>query len=127
MKKALADRIEQRARSAFPGGAITRAQVLEYGDDPEVELAQAAMRVFFEWAGRSEGGKADPQTVHAFVTANSTVLGTLRAELPRVIRWVEFPPENPAGRPALMACPTGLPTADQGLRRRIKNRRTSLP
>jgi RNAse (barnase) inhibitor barstar len=104
MKKALADRIEQRVRSAFPGGAITRVQVLEYGDDPEVEPAQAAMRVFFEWAGRSEGGKADPQTVHAFVTANSTVLGTLRAELPRVIRWVEFRPENLAGE----AGPHGL-------------------
>ncbi len=104
MKKALADRIEQRVRSAFPDGAIARVQVLEYGDDPEVEPGQAAMRVFFEWAGRSEGSKADPQTVHTFVTANGTALGTLRDELPRVIRWVEFRPESPAGA----ASPHGL-------------------
>jgi hypothetical protein len=35
--------------------------VLQYGDDPEVEPGQAAMRVFFDWPGRSEGGKADPK------------------------------------------------------------------
>jgi len=104
MKEGLADRIEQRVRSAFPDGAITGVQILEHGDDPEVEPAQAAMRVFFEWAGRSQGRTASPQTVHAFVTANATALETLRDDLPRVIRWVEFRPESPAGA----ASPQGL-------------------
>ena len=104
MKRALADLFEQRVRSAFPDDAITRVQILEYGDDPEVEPAQAAMRVFFEWAGRSQGRTASPQTVHAFVTANATALETLRDDLPRVIRWVEFRPESPAGA----ANPRGL-------------------
>ena len=104
MKEGLADRIEQRVRSAFPDGAITGVQILEHGDDPEVEPAQAAMRVFFEWAGRSQGRTASPQTVHAFVTANATALETLRDDLPRVIRWVEFRPESPAGA----ASPRGL-------------------
>jgi len=37
MDKAAADRIEHQLRPAFPEGAITRVQVLQYGDDPEVE------------------------------------------------------------------------------------------
>jgi hypothetical protein len=91
------DRIEQQIRSAFPEGAIARVQVLQHGDDPEVEPGQTALRVFFDWPGRSEGKKADPKTVHAFVVANDAALDMLRYELPRAIRWVEFCPESPAG------------------------------
>jgi hypothetical protein len=97
MDKAATDRIKQQVSAAFPEGVITRVQVLQYGDDPEVEPAQAAMRVFFDWPGRSEDKKADPKTVHAFCVANATALDLLRDELPRVIRWVEFRPESPAG------------------------------
>jgi len=63
MDKVVTDRIERQVRSAFPDGAIARVQVLQYGDDPEVEPGQTAMRVFFDWPGRSEGRKADPKTV----------------------------------------------------------------
>lgn len=94
MDKALTDRIEQQVRQAFPEGAIVRAQVLQYGDDPEVEPGRAAMRVFFEWPGRSEGGQASPGTVHQFCTANAAALGVLRDELPLAIGWVEFRPEG---------------------------------
>ena len=73
--------------------------MLQYGDDPEVEPGQAAVRVLFNWPGRSEGGKASPETVHRFVTANAAALGVLRDGLPRVIGWVEFRPEGEA-RPA---------------------------
>jgi hypothetical protein len=37
MEKTAAGRIEEQLRSAFPEGAIERVQVLEYGDDPQVE------------------------------------------------------------------------------------------
>jgi hypothetical protein len=97
MDKALTDRIEQQVRQAFPEGAIARVQVLQYGDDPEVEPGQAAVRAFFDWPGRSEGGRADPKTVHRFVTASAAALGVLRDELPRVIGWAEFRPEGQAG------------------------------
>jgi hypothetical protein len=97
MDKAVTDRIEQQVRRALPEGAIARVQVLQYGDDPEVEPGQAAMRVFFDWPGRSEGGQADPKTVHRFVTANAAALDVLRDGLPRVIGWVEFRPEDQAG------------------------------
>ena len=96
MDKALSDRIEQQVRQAFPEGAIARVQLLQYGDDPEVEPGQAAVRVFFDWPGRSEGGKAGPQTVHRFVTANAAALGVLGDGLPGVIGWVEFRPEGEA-------------------------------
>ena len=99
MDKAMTDRIEQQVRRAFPDGAITRVQVQQYGDDPEVEPGQAAVRAFFDWPGRSEGGQADPRTVHRFVTAHAAALGVLRAGLPRVIGWAEFRPEGEA-RPA---------------------------
>jgi hypothetical protein len=105
MEKAATDRIEQQVRSAFPEGVIARVQMLQYGDDPEVEPGQTAMRVFFDWPGRSEGRKADPKTVHAFVVANDAALSVLGDELvPRVIRWAEFRPESPAGA----ASPHGL-------------------
>lgn len=111
MDKAVTDRIEQQVSAAFPEGAIRRIQVLQYGDDPEVEPGQAAMRVFFEWPGRSEDKKADPKTVHAFCVTNATALDMLREELPRVIRWVEFCPESPA-----------RPTSPHGLSYRITDR-----
>ena len=37
MEKVATDRIEQQVRSAFPEGAIAQVQVLQHGDDPEVE------------------------------------------------------------------------------------------
>ena len=97
MDKTVADRIVQQVRSAFPDGALPRVRVLQYGDDPEVEPGQTAMRVFFDWPGRSEGSKAGPQTVHAFVTANRAALGLLGDELLPVIAWVEFCPDSPRG------------------------------
>jgi hypothetical protein len=97
MDEAMITRIEQQVRQAFPEGAIARVRVLQYGDDPEVEPGQAAMRVFFGWPGRSAGGLTDPKTVHQFVTANDAAFDMLRDELPRVIGWVEFRPEGGAG------------------------------
>jgi hypothetical protein len=104
MENAVTERIERQVRSAFPDGAIARVQVLQYGDDPEIEPGQTAIRVFFDWPGRSDGKQANPKTVHAFVIANSAALDVLRDELPSVIRWVEFRPESPAGA----ASPHGL-------------------
>ena len=97
MDEAMTTRIEQQVRQAFPEGAIARVQVLQYGDDPQVEPGQAAMRVFFDWPGRSAAGQAGSKTVHRFVTANAAALERLRDELPRVIRWAEFRPEGQAG------------------------------
>jgi hypothetical protein len=96
MDKAATERIEQQVRLAFPDGAIARVRVLQYGDDPEGEPGQAAVRAFFDWPGRADGGQADPKTVHRFVTAHAAALGALRDQLPSVIGWAEFRPEGEA-------------------------------
>jgi hypothetical protein len=51
MDQTVTDRIEERVKSAFPAGAIERVQVLEYGDDPEVEPGETAVRAFISRAG----------------------------------------------------------------------------
>lgn len=56
--------------------------MLKYGDDPEVEPEKTAIRVFFDWPGRTEGKRANPKTVHAFVNANGAAIEKLGDELP---------------------------------------------
>ena len=116
MDKAATDRIEQQVRQAFPESAIAQVQVLHYGDDPEVEPGQAAVRVFFTWPGQAEGGQASPRTVHQFCNANAAALGVLRDGLPDVIGWAEFRPAGEA-RPARAG----------GLSYRIANRGQAAP
>jgi hypothetical protein len=106
------DSFEEQLWSAFPAGAITRVQVVQYGDDPEVEPDKAAFRVFFDWPGRTEGKKADPKTVHTFVNANGATIDKLGGELPSFIGWVELRPEGLSGT-----------SRDDGLAFRIGGRR----
>ena len=61
MDKAATDRIEQQVRLAFPEGAIARVQVLQYGDDPEVEPGQAAVRAFFDWPAGPKAARPIPR------------------------------------------------------------------
>jgi hypothetical protein len=110
------DGFEEQLRSAFPAGAITRVQVLEFGDDPEVEPEKTAVRVFFDWPGRTEGKKADPKTVHGFVNANGAAIIRLGGELPSHIGWVELRPEDLSGT-----------SRDDGLAFRIGGRRGPGP
>jgi hypothetical protein len=106
MEKAASDRIEEQVRSAFPEGAIERVQVLQYGDDPEVEPGETALRIFIDRADRPEGKEADDETMHAFQEANRAVIKKLRDDLPRFIGWVEFRPDRP-DRPGGPARPHG--------------------
>ena len=99
MDQTVTDRIEERVKSAFPAGAIERVQVLEYGDDPEVEPGETAVRAFIARAGRPEGEEADKETVTAFEEANRPVIMKIRDELPRFIGWIEFLPDRPSGAP----------------------------
>ena len=54
MDKALADSVVAQFRSAFPDGAFTQIDVLGYGDDPDVEPGQTAIRAFVDRAGRHQ-------------------------------------------------------------------------
>ena len=97
MGKAGTDRIEEQVRAIFPADAIARVQVLEYGDDPEVEPGETAIRVFINRAGRPEGKEADAEIVEAFKEANHSVIKKARDGLPPFIGWVEFRADRPDG------------------------------
>src|SRR5580692_7831512 len=84
--------VEKHLRSVFPDGAISRVQVLEYGDDPAVEPGDVAVRVFLP---RPEGGEADEEIVGSFEKANRERLRKLNDELPRFVAWVEFQADSP--------------------------------
>jgi hypothetical protein len=95
MGKGVTDRIEEQVRSFFPADAIARVQVLEYGDDPEVEPGETAIRVFISRAGRPEGKEANEEIVEAFKETNHAVIKKVRDGLPRFIGWVEFHADGP--------------------------------
>jgi hypothetical protein len=97
MAKSGAARIEKHVRSAFPDDAITRVQVLEYGDDPEVEPGDLAIRVFFPRPDRPEGEETDEDIVESFEKANREHLKKLRERLPNFVAWLEFEPDRPDG------------------------------
>ena len=82
MGKGVTDRIEEQVRSFFPAAAIARVQVLEYGDEPEVEPGETAIRVFISRAGRPEGKEANEEIVEAFKEANHAVIKKVRDGLP---------------------------------------------
>jgi hypothetical protein len=90
-------RIEKHVRSVFPDGAITRVQVLEYGDDPAVEPGDLAIRVFFPRPDQAEGEEAGADSVESFEKANREHLKELREGLPRFVSWLEFEPDHPDG------------------------------
>lgn len=95
MDKAEADRIEGQVRSVFPGGAIERVQVLGYGDDPEVEPGETAIRVLIA-SGPPEDEEAAGENLRDFHEANRAAIKRLRNDLPRFIGWIEFRPDRPA-------------------------------
>jgi hypothetical protein len=97
MGQTATDRIEEQLGSAFPAGAIERVQVLEYGDDPEVEPGETAIRIFISRAGRPEGKEADEEIVEAFKEANGAAIKKVRDALPRFIQWIEILPDRPSG------------------------------
>ena len=82
-------------RSVLPEGAIERVQVLEYGDDPEVEPGETAIRVLIA-SGPPEDEDAAGENLRDFHEANRAAIKRLRPDLPRFIGWIEFRPDRPA-------------------------------
>jgi hypothetical protein len=89
--------VEKHVRSVFPDGAISRVQVLEYGDDPAVEPGDVAVRVFFPRPDLPEGEEADEEIVGSFEKANREHIKKLNDGLPRFITWLEFEPDRDGG------------------------------
>jgi hypothetical protein len=117
MDKAVADCVEAQLRSAFPEGTFTQLDVLEYGDDPDVEPGETAIRAFVDRAGHpAETFQDDEKVMRAFEAANSQVITKLHRDGEfRSIAWVQFIPDT-ADRRAPGAVLWGFPSTFLGMR-----------
>jgi hypothetical protein len=96
----VSDSIEQQLRSVFPEGTFTQVDVLRYGDDPDVEPGETAIRAFVDRAGHPAETWEDDETVmRAFEKANSQAITWLHrdGQLPS-IAWIQAIPDTPARR-----------------------------
>jgi Arc/MetJ-type ribon-helix-helix transcriptional regulator len=86
--------IDQEARARFPGTAVRRAVLLQYGDDPEIGPGDLWVRVLLD----ADGPEDYEPTLTALRIANSTAIeqfaGYLAEKLPE-IRLVEYTFSNP--------------------------------
>jgi hypothetical protein len=90
----LNEQISQLARNRFAGSAVPRVEILQHGDDPEVEPGQLLVRVFVSGpeGRRPDGTDADALIIEEFDhTQREAVLG-FRQDLRTVpqVAWVEF-------------------------------------
>lgn len=88
MEQAAAGQVEEQVRSAFPAGAIQEVRVLGYGDDPEIEPGQSAVRIVVDHTPRPEV-ESGPEALHRFRRDNADAVNRLRHDLP-FIGWIEF-------------------------------------
>jgi hypothetical protein len=84
MERAALDRIERKieeeVKTRFPGDAVQRVTLLQYGDDPVVEPGELAVRVFIKSAAGPEG---DERSLGAFERDHRSAIKELRDELSR--------------------------------------------
>jgi len=82
MERAALDHIQQKiedeVKERFPGCAVQRVAVLQYGDDPVIEPGEFAVLVFIETAG---GRKAEEQALDDFHNANRAAIEQFREDL----------------------------------------------
>src|ERR1700761_6270816 len=117
MDQAISDSVAAQLRSAFPAGAFTQVDVLRYGDDPDVEPGETAIRAFVDRAGHPAGTfEDDEQVIRAFADANSEAITWLHRDghLPS-IAWVQLIPDTPERRTS-DAVMWGFPSMFFGLR-----------
>jgi hypothetical protein len=115
--KKVSDSVAAQLRSAFPEGTFTQVDVLEYGDDPDVEPGETAIRAFVDRAGHpAETFQDDENVMRAFEEANSQAITKLHrdVDLP-AIAWVQLIPDT-AARRAPGAVLWGFPSTFLGLR-----------
>ena len=117
MDETVPDSVEKHFRSLFPAGTFTRVDVLGYGDDPDVEPGETAIRAFVDRAGHSaEGWEDDEKVMLAFEQAHRQTTTKLdHAGLRPSVAWVHFIPDTPARR-AERGPLCGFPSMIHGLR-----------
>jgi hypothetical protein len=98
--KSVSGSLERQLRSAFTEGSLTQVDVLGYGDDPDVEPGETAIRAFVDRAGHpARSIQDDEHVLQAFEQANRPGIRKLAHDdrLPAVA-WVQFIPDTPARR-----------------------------
>ena len=94
---ALGREIEDEAKIRFPGGAVSRVRLLQYGDDPEVEPGDLWVRVI----PTADGPEDRQRSVDAFVDTHGAAIDqfvSYLAEKLCQIRIVEFTFDVPVNR-----------------------------
>jgi hypothetical protein len=117
MDKAPSDSVVAQFRSAFPDGTFTQVDVLDYGDDPDVEPGETAIRAFVDRGGRpAETFQDDEEVMRAFEEAHRQAITWLHrdGQLPS-IAWVQLIPDTPDRR-APGAVLWGFPSMFFGMR-----------
>ena len=117
MDKASADSVAAQFRSTFPDGAFTQIDVLGYGEDPDVEPGETAIRAFVDRAGRpAETFRDDEEVIRAFEEAHRQAITWLHRDgrLPS-IAWIQLIPDTPDRR-ARGAVLWGFPSMFFGMR-----------
>ncbi len=117
MDKPVSDSLERHFRSIFPAGTFTRVDVLGYGDDPDVEPGETAIRAFVDRASHlAEGFEDDEKVLQAFEQAHRQKTKKLdQAGLLPSVAWVHFIPDTLARR-AQRGALYGFPSMLHGLR-----------
>lgn len=117
MDRAVSDSVEKHLRSLFPAGTFTRVDVLGYGDDPDVEPGETAVRAFVDRAGHpAESWEDDEKVLQAFEKAHGQVTKKLHhARMLPSVAWVHFIPDTPA-RQAQRGTLYGFPSMLHGMR-----------
>jgi hypothetical protein len=115
--KAISDSLAAKLRSAFPEGAFTQVDVLGYGDDPDVEPGETAIRAFVDRGGQPAATfEDDEKVIRAFGEANDEAITWLHhdSQLPS-IAWIQLIPDTPERR-APGAVLWGFPSMFFGMR-----------
>ena len=85
MDQAAVDRLTEQAREQirerFPDAPVARVEVLQYGDDPEVEPGQLLIRVVLEAPDDKEGRL---QALESFHSSHREELKSLRRDLEKI-------------------------------------------
>jgi hypothetical protein len=90
----LREQVTQLARNRFPGPAVQRVEVLQYGDEAEIEPGELLVRVLIEPPGgqRPDGTEADALVIQEFDHTNKEAIQSFRHDLRSVpqVAMVEF-------------------------------------
>ena len=100
MDEAVSNSVAAQLRAAFPEGVFTQVDVLGYGDDPDVEPGETAIRAFVDRGGQpAETFEDDEEVMQAFEEAHRQAITWLHrdGQLPS-IAWIQLIPDTPDRR-----------------------------